>query len=259
MYIEKLNINENKIEIVKISSLHVTFIIKGNATEQQSYLDNAYREYKNSPLEIDDILNRYGSSMLSTISTIDTQYTKESILPIIKDFLFIKNAHDQMQKYDNVKIIPLIYEKLNDVLYIVYAFDTRENIRYLSQNDLKLLKLDKTQLLKIAKNNLLNYLPEIQTQGDTSELSVVIADGNYEASLLLIDDLWNKNNFPVKGNIVVYIPNRDTVLVTGSDDKINLDKIHEIVYSPNVEWPHIVAEVGFIRSGNTWIEFKREK
>ena len=86
-------------------------------------------------------------------------------------------------------------------------------------------------------------------------MSILVADGTYEASMLLFDDLWNEKNFPVKGDIVVFVPSRDTVIITGSKDKDGISKAKSIVYNPEAQWSHIVAEVGFIRSGNTWKVF----
>lgn len=85
---------------------------------------------------------------------------------------------------------------------------------------------------------------------------MLVADGTYEASLILFDGIWTKEQFPVKGDIVIYVPSRDLVLITGSEDKANLAKVHDIVYDQDTQWSHIVAETGFIRVGNNWQEFQ---
>ena len=255
-YITSLMKQNKDIEIISTSTLKVIFKLK-QSEEQQSFLDNAYLNYKSNPSDIDEILERYGLSMLASIDAEDSQFTKDKILPVLKDYLYIKQTKELMKDKSNVDDELLVYEKLNEILYIVYAFDTLESIRFLSSSDLERLDIKKSQLKEIAIHNLLNSMPQIQTQGDTSGLSMIIADGNYEASFLLVDELWTKENFPVKGDIVVYIPSRDTVLVTGSEDKENLDKIHTIMYSPEQAWPYIVADVGFIRTGSVWVEYKK--
>jgi len=108
----------------------------------------------------------------------------------------------------------------------------------------------------ISKANLKLAMPEIKIEGDVSYISMLVADGNYEASLLLFDGIWNKKQFPVKGDIVVYVPSRETVLIAGSEDKEALNQIHGIVYDKDTKWPHAVADVGFVRKQNKWVEYK---
>jgi hypothetical protein len=50
----------------------------------------------------------------------------------------------------------------------------------------------------------------------------VLLDENYEASILLIDEYWTRKNFDVAGDIVVFVPARNVVMVTGSEDEEGL-------------------------------------
>jgi len=52
---------------------------------------------------------------------------------------------------------------------------------------------------------------------------MVTAGGTYESSMLLLNSFWSNKNFPVKGDIVVALPNRDVLFITGSRDKENLN------------------------------------
>ena len=54
------------------------------------------------------------------------------------------------------------------------------------------------------------------------------AGGNYEASLLLIDDIWSSGQVKVNGDIVVAIPTRDVLLVTGSRNRSGLKRVREL-------------------------------
>ena len=44
------------------------------------------------------------------------------------------------------------------------------------------------------------------------------AGGDYEASLLLFDDIWRDGQVKVDGDIVVAVPAKDVLLVTGSNN-----------------------------------------
>ena len=44
------------------------------------------------------------------------------------------------------------------------------------------------------------------------------AGGNYESSLILFPSLFIKENFNVKGDVLISIPSRNKVLIFGSED-----------------------------------------
>lgn len=219
--------------------------------ERISYLDNAYSEYLNSPEDLNEILKRYTGSFNNLLLAGELNYKKEQIFPVIKDHHYIKQVSEIMKKRKG-KGFPFYYEKLNDALYILYAFDTENSIQFVNESDIKELGIKKEELLDIAKENLRKSIPNVSIKGENSTLSMIVADGNYEASFLLFDSLWTNEYFPVKGDIVVYVPSRDFVLVTGSNDSKNLAKAHSIVFEENQKWSHVVADVGFIRKNNKW-------
>jgi hypothetical protein len=224
--------------------------------ERRSFLDNAYIEYQNNPQDLNDIMDRYLASFKGLLEVENRNYTKDQIFPVMKDYLYLKNVEKYIKKGKGGPGKALVYEKLNDVLYVLYAFDSETSIRFLSMDDVKKLGLKKSELRALAKKNLNKAIPDLKLRGDPSTLSLLVADGNYEASFLLFDKLWTKKQFPVKGDIVVYVPTRDLVLITGSKDKQGLQKARDIVYDPKNKWSHIVAEVGFVRKGNRWRVFK---
>jgi uncharacterized protein YtpQ (UPF0354 family) len=59
---------------------------------------------------------------------------------------------------------------------------------------------------------------------------MITADGSYESSLLLLDDLWSKGDVPAKvdGDVVVAIPARDLLFFTGSRNPAGVARLHEL-------------------------------
>lgn len=57
---------------------------------------------------------------------------------------------------------------------------------------------------------------------------MITAGGFHEASLILLSSLWTKENFDVDGDIVAIIPNRDILIVTGSNNKQGISKLKEM-------------------------------
>lgn len=240
---------EANVEIVKALEIKITF---PENEESTSFLNNAYADYKNNPGQLDEILSAYAQSVTTPKELADAQLSKAQIFPVVKDRAYIQQMEEMFKNSDKKG---LIYEKLNDVLYILYAFDTPTSIRFMTEDDLTDVGVEKNQLKTLAKENLKRTIPQIGLQGDPASISMLVADGTYEASFILFDDMWNKEQFPVKGNIVVYIPTRDLVLITGSEDEEHLALVHDILYNQGNEWSHIVSEVGFVRRENAWHVF----
>lgn len=223
--------------------------------ERVSYLDNAYISYKNNPELLNEIIEQYSGSLKQMFQLNEMEFSKAQIFPVIKDRKYVKQVGAMIKEKSGDTAFPFYYEKLNEELYVLYAFDTETSIRFISQEDIDKLGLKNEELRELAKDNLHGSV-KLQLQGSPDSVSMLIADGTYEASFILYENMWNKNQFPVKGDIVVYIPSRDLVLITGSEDVEGLKKVRSIVYDPKHEWSHMVSEKGFIRKDNTWEVFK---
>ncbi|WP_300426217.1 DUF1444 family protein [uncultured Thalassolituus sp.] len=252
-----VNAISSKIEGVKAEikghlEVEVTY---SDGEESTTYLDNAYKNYRSSPYELDVVIESYSKALMQSNSDVKVKMEKSHIFPVIKDIEYIAQITALMKRNESDGEFPFYYEKLNEVLYILYAIDTPSSIKYMPKEDIAKLGVKEEELKSLSMANLKKAIPSVQIEGDPSTISMIVADGTYEASFLLYDDLWTKDNFPVNGDIVVYVPSRDVVLVTGSNDVEGLKKVRSIVYNPENQWSHIVSEVGFVRKGDKWIEF----
>ena len=73
---------------------------------------------------------------------------------------------------------------------------------------------------------------------------MLIADGNYESSLILLD-IWNEENFEVNGEILIGIPSRDVLIVTGKDDYENIERLCNTINEINESGDHLVSKKMF--------------
>jgi uncharacterized protein YtpQ (UPF0354 family) len=120
-----------------------------------------------------------------------------------------------------------VYEDFNDDLIVLYAEDSPKNIRYFSPDDLAKAQIDRKDLRNLACENLKRLLPKIEQHG-ASGLYMLGAGGDYEASLLLFDSIWSGLKEAVRGDVVVAIPSRDVLVVTGSEDAEGIQKMKKI-------------------------------
>jgi uncharacterized protein YtpQ (UPF0354 family) len=193
-------------------------------------VDNAYIAYQSDPDSLQQIMASYITSLRSAFSQADTA-SAGNIIPVIKPHSYLN-----MTTYEGgPKVNPGVYEIYNNELIILYAMDLPNNVRGLSESDLTDLGITRESLHVTGINNLVNMLTEIQVKGGNG-LFMVMAGGTYESSLILHLDLIHKDNFKVHGDIIIAIPNRDVLLITGSNDTQNVAKVATIanqMYSEN--------------------------
>jgi uncharacterized protein YtpQ (UPF0354 family) len=84
------------------------------------------------------------------------------------------------------------------------------------------------------------------------------AGGYYEASLLLLDWIWRDVRMVVKGDIVVAIPTRDVLLVTGSQDPEGLAKVKQIVADASNRGTYRLTSKLFVYRDGRFDEFTGE-
>jgi uncharacterized protein YtpQ (UPF0354 family) len=188
----------------------------------------------------------YITSLRSAFAQAD-EPTANNIVPVIKPHSYLNMTTHE----GGPKVNPGVYEIYNDELVILYAMDLPNNVRGLSESDLTTLGITKESLLEIAVNNLVKMLPEVQVKGGNG-LFMVMAGGNYESSLILHLDLIHEDNFKVNGDLVIAIPNRDILLVTGSNDTQNIAKVAAIANKMFTENNYPISPSLFKLINNKW-------
>lgn len=109
----------------------------------------------------------------------------------------------------------LVGERLTDELLVAYVFDLPGMFRYVSPGDCARLQLAPGDLRPLAVRNLTRRRgrPRIR---QASAAATFVLDGDLEASLLLVDHLWEQIAPQLPGDLIAATPSRDTLVVTGS-------------------------------------------
>ena len=220
------------LKIISINNLEIKS--EFNEGKHEHFLNNAYSEYINDPKLIKKIIEKYVNgtfAMFLPKKLLDI----ERILPVIKDRRFVKSLEDINADFEENHI----YEFYNDELIVFYVEDRENSIHYISKDDLEEINFPIENLNEKAVENLSNNF-EKKRHGENGYF-MLTADGNYESSLILLD-IWNHDNFLVDGNIVVGIPSRDVLLITGSKDSLNLHRLYDSVQNINETGDHIVSD-----------------
>ena len=210
------------------------------------YLHNAYLSYKMNEEDIESIFKQY-SAWLKEFNEKDAK----RITPVIK-------SRDFIQEVESLQGNNRVYsEKLNEELLVCYVFDRENSMMYLSERDFMALELSTEALRQRALENLSKIIPEIRIH-DYDGYYMVEADGNYESSLILVNSIWNTKNFPVEGHIVVAIPSRDLLIVTGSLQMDAIKEIQEKFLSEIESYPYFISNKFFIYKNKQWHVFRPE-
>jgi uncharacterized protein YtpQ (UPF0354 family) len=206
-----------------------------DGSDFQSNLHNAYQTYLLDPSNLNEVIKQYVASTKEIFEhKVDADTINiENLVPIVKDKLWLSEAKSQLiksfpNKVYNEKTDGFVYEDYNDDLAIVYAVDNPANFSFLTQKGLEKSNIPREKLHDIAINNLNKKLPNIELHSGPL-VSMITAGGNFEASILLLDNVWTGQDLPYQGNIVIAIPARDVLLLADAKNPEAISKLREMV------------------------------
>ena len=240
-----------KVVIVRDLELKVT---AADGRDSTSFLDNAYDTYKQDPKAKDDVIKRFVTAGLETIGTIRDGVDRTRIVPVIKDRPWLEETRQALMSRGAKEVPEQVYEDFSPDLIILYAEDSPKNIRYLGPKDLELAKIERSELRALACTNLTRLLPKIERHG-TNGFYMITAGGDYEASLLLLDPIWSGGQMEVRGDVVVAIPTRDLLLVTGSQNPQGIEKVKQMVKEASTGGSYRLTQKLFVYRNGRFGEF----
>ncbi|MGH3647694.1 MAG: hypothetical protein ACRDTM_11050 [Micromonosporaceae bacterium] len=99
-------------------------------------------------------------------------------------------------------------------LAVAYSVGPPFGDQLLRGSDLDELGLDHTAVRRTALETLLAMARDVEVHGGPP--TFMISFGGLESSLLLVDELWDRLTPAVPGDLVVGVPARDVMIVTGT-------------------------------------------
>lgn len=218
-------------------------------------LANLYPSYRSNPDRLNELIRDYVAKISPPrgSSTASVALDRTRIIPVIKDRPWLDEARGNVRK-KNPDHPDFAAEDFNKELVIVYALDDSKRMRFLTADELAGIERD--SLRTLALENLIRIMPKIQ-MGTDGTLAMMMAGGDYEASLLLLDNIWTDGQIKVKGDIVVAIPTRGMLLVTGSQDRAGLKRMREIV-AKNADGPYRLTTALFVYRNGRFVKFGKD-
>ena len=94
----------------------------------------------------------------------------------------------------------------------------------------------------------------IQMRPGADGVSLITADGVYDASLLLADALWSSGQIEVEGDIVVAAPAKGPLLVTGSRNRAGIARLRALA-AELAAGPYGLTPALFVWRGGKFVVF----
>jgi uncharacterized protein YtpQ (UPF0354 family) len=172
----------------------------------------------------------------------------ESIVPIVKVMEFDGVGRElEIPEQD----APIAQDFVADLM-ILYAEDKPDRFEFVSARRLKELGMTREELHLRALLNLPARPPKIELHGAPPK-QMLIAGGNFEATLLLHDDLWNKVSKDVPGELLAVAPARDLLFISNTSWEGAREFLAEMASRDLEDKSHRLSQRILRRSEGRWI------
>jgi uncharacterized protein YtpQ (UPF0354 family) len=195
-------------------------------------------------------VDQFAAATLDVASNVDRKIhagAVDQLIPLIKSLAWF-----EARSTNRIVRRPVVAD-----LNVVYAFDWPTVTNYVDRKELEGLSVPLDRVHEVAVENLRSRIPRhIATRGDGKSF-LLMAGGNLEASLILLDEVWDQVAAQVRGEIVACVVARDVCLVTGTKVAGGLQSLVEARDRLCAEGlpAHFISTTLICRSGLEWIEF----
>jgi uncharacterized protein YtpQ (UPF0354 family) len=163
-----------------------------------------------------------------------------------RDFLFKLGSKNE----------PIIKD-LGNGLLVAYLVDKSGKFEYLQNRQLISEGISKEKMFEIGLLNLKKIATVNFRLKPMKSIYAVFVDGNFEASLLLISELWDKIlKSYVKNKFVAAIPARDMLVFCDSESQDGLKELTALCKRVKNDGDKLLSDSLYIRENNFWKEYE---
>ncbi len=174
-----------------------------------------------------------------------------------------------MRKLDPAKLFPIIFslervpsfvpeDALCDTfapgLTIVFAVEEDIGGVFVTETNVKLLGLQRYELLLTALNNLRERLSKVERLG-RGPTYLLKANGRDEACLLLLDQFWDGMAREVEGELLVAVPAQACLVFTGSRAKSGMVMLKAAIKALAGSGDSRLSDRIYVRRNGGWEEY----
>ena len=146
-----------------------------------------------------------------------------------------------------------VLRDMNNGLYELYLVDMDSHFEYVQGRHLEDSQISAEKLHEIGIYNLHMRTKDCLRVEKSSELYAVFADTNCEASLILIDNLWDQGFAKLVDNeFIACIPSRDVLAFCDSENEQGVEELKAVVERVWENGDHLISESLYKRSNGKW-------
>jgi hypothetical protein len=153
----------------------------------------------------------------------------------------------------------LVGSAFSDDAIVTYVVDTGSNYTFVQKRHLDSQRITANQLHEMALNNLAELAQTKSMRVESyGRIFAVFMGGDFEASLVLIDSLWDGPfRKYVSGDYAVAIPARDILSFCDVSDSKGIQELYEVIGRTAEKGDHLLANSIHVRKGTTWVSRKQ--
>lgn len=189
-------------------SLRISGLTDGSTSTHR--LHNAYTEFQKDPRARTDILERWVGHLAALLEP--PKLDRERLLP------FLKSRDYQIAVPPSGPPEPgspqeLFHDPVNDDLVVYYVHSSGQNFHFLTRGEVAGLGLTDAEARVLAHRNLRARTPERTFVKFPVGWSINVG-GNFEATMLVDEVIWNDPRFETQKWILAAAPDRNTLLTS---------------------------------------------
>ncbi len=139
-------------------------------------------------------------------------------------------------------------------LSVCYVVDEGKHYTYIQTRHVERDGIDAKSLYQIGINNLLTLASQRKLRVQPyRNIFAVLMGGDFEASLILADQLWDRQfrQF-VQGDYAIAIPARDMLAFCDSNSAQGLAELHAVIDRVTPSNDHLISDKLFVRRESAW-------
>lgn len=150
-----------------------------------------------------------------------------------------------------------VLKNLGNGLLVAYVIDLGDSLQYVQHRHLEATGVVESELHGHAVQNLMGLAKAKLRVEPYGKVFAVFLDGNFETSLMLLDDLWDKSLIRrVAAGFVAAIPARDILAFCDRASLEGITELRQVVARANVGGDHLLTPVLYRRQGRAWVQYE---
>jgi hypothetical protein len=218
------------------------------------FLGNAYRDYQTANRQdreqiLQACLSLSAAGAPAMPETLDE--TLPHLLPVLKARSGLEYLNLQARVQRDAQFSSIPYRPITEYLALALCCDTANAIMYISQSHLDEWHVTYDDLIGKAKENL-QALPTRNFGSPMPGVFISNYQDTYDATRLVLPDTLSQ--LPISGTPVVVVPERNYLIVTGSEDVQGLCYVANICEKA-LETSRFISARPLVPAGEGWVEY----